>query len=56
MGVLFLCHFINRTGYAHQITAVNTGSIKEVPDQFIVFKGAHNVEYLGATRTDVDGS
>ena len=50
------CIFIDRTRNDYQITAVDTGSIKEVPDQFIVFKGAHNVKYLGATRTDVDRS
>ena len=48
--------FVGRTRDAHQITAVDTASIKEIPDQFIVLKGCHNVKYLGATRTDVDWS
>jgi len=48
--------FIYWTGYNYQITAVDTGSIEEVPDQFKVFKGGHNVKDLGATTTYVDGS
>ena len=38
----------------YQIATVNTGSIKEIPDQLVVFKASHNVEHLGPTRTDVD--
>jgi hypothetical protein len=56
MGVLFLCHFVNRAGNCYQIATVDTGSIKEIPDYLIVFKGAHNVKYLGATGTYVDWS
>ena len=42
------------TRHDDDIATVDTGSIKEVPDQFVVLKGAHNVEHLRATRTDVD--
>jgi hypothetical protein len=56
MGVLFLCHFVNRAGNCYQIATVYTGSIKEIPDQFIIFKGCHNIKYLRATHTHVDGS
>lgn len=46
--------FIHRARDLYQIATTDTGSIKEIPDQFVVFKGCHNVEYLRATRTDVD--
>jgi len=48
--------FVGRAGNYNQITAIDTGSIKEIPDDLVVFKGDHNVKYLGATRTDVDWS
>jgi hypothetical protein len=56
VGVYFLCHFVGRAGNYYQIATVDTGSIKEIPDQFIIFKGCHNVKYLGATGTYVDWS
>lgn len=55
--VIYFCLLcINWTGYAHQIATVDTGSIKEIPDNLVVFKGAHNIKYLRATGTYVDGS
>ena len=55
-SVSLWCIFIYWTGYAYQVTAVDTGSIKEVPDQLVIFKAGHNVKDLGATGTDVDGT
>jgi hypothetical protein len=54
--LLFLCHFVDRARDNYKIATADAGSVKEIPDQFIVLKGAHNVEYLRATRTDVSGS
>jgi hypothetical protein len=47
-----LC-FISRTGYGDQITTANTGSVKKIPDHFVVLEGGHNAKDLGATGTDV---
>ena len=39
-----------------QIAKTSAGSVKEVPDQFIVLETRHHVEDLTATRTDVGRS
>lgn len=41
-------------GNLHQIATTNAGGIKEIPDQFKVFKAGHHIKYFTATRTDVD--
>ena len=36
-----------------QIATTSAGSVKEVPDQFVVLETGHHIEDFTATRTDV---
>ena len=52
-GVL-LCRVIYWARHCDDITTVDAGGVKEIPDKFIVLKASHHVEYFTATRADVD--
>lgn len=54
-GPLFVLYgLIDWAGNLYDIATTDTGGIKEIPDQFIVLKAGHHIEYFTATRADVD--
>jgi hypothetical protein len=53
---LWSIRVIHRAGYAHQISAVGTGSVEVPPSNVVIFKGCQDVEHSAATGTGVDGA